>query len=223
VGIARAYLQLGNRTQASAFAALVPASFVYNLRHLDDPSNRGRLGNDIWSFTESRISLVVGPEYRAIADAGDTRIAYVDMKRPAQDGVLNFFRQAKITGWGTSDRLASGLEARYIKVEADRDPAALLTLINERRAVGKQTPMATTTDINALMTELYQQRARDFWLEMKKQGDFVRNPQYTPFVLQTGNNYYKPEVGMVGTQTCFPAPDSERRNNPNWPGHNSGS
>ncbi|MGH7468401.1 MAG: hypothetical protein ACRENP_10500 [Longimicrobiales bacterium] len=217
VALARGHLQNGRKTQASQFAAQVPAAFTYNFLHLDDPSNRGRLGNTVWSFSESRISLVVGPEFRAMADAGDTRIAYTDMRRPAQDGVLNFFRQAKITGWGSPDRAASGLEAQYIKVEADGNAADMLAFINARRAVGRQTVLAATTDMNVLMRELMEQKARDFWLEAKRVGDFRRNPQHVPYIIPTGNNYYKPEVGSVGSQTCFPVPGNEVRNNPNWP------
>jgi starch-binding outer membrane protein, SusD/RagB family len=216
VGIARAQLQLGRKSAASATAASVPASFEYDLLHLDDPSNRNRLGNRVFSFSNARISLVVGPEWRAIADGGDPRIAYVDMGRVAQDGVLEFFRQDKIQGWGDPDRLASGLEARYIKVEADGDPTAMLTLINERRAVGNQTPMAATTDMKALMDELMMQRGRDFWLEGHRLADFRRNPDNVPFIIPTGDNYYKPELGLVGNQTCWPVPKSEKDNNPNW-------
>jgi hypothetical protein len=50
VGIARAHLQAGRRTEASQFASQVPANFTYNLLHLDDASNRGRLGNDYWLY-----------------------------------------------------------------------------------------------------------------------------------------------------------------------------
>jgi len=217
VGIARAHLNAGRKAQASQFAAQVPASFTYNLLHLDDPSNRGRLGNTIWSFSEARISLVTGPEYRAMADAGDKRIAYTDMKRVAQDGQLNFFRQAKITGWGTADRLASGLEAQYIKIEADADPAAMFDFINTRRAAGNQTPIAATTDVAVLMKELMEQKARDFWLENKRIGDLRRNPTSVPYIIPPGNNYYKPELGLVLDQVCWPVAQSERDNNPNFP------
>jgi len=155
VGIARAHLNAGRKAQASQFAAQVPASFTYNLLHLDDPSNRGRLGNTIWSFSEARISLVTGPEYRAMADAGDKRIAYTDMKRVAQDGQLNFFRQAKITGWGTADRLASGLEAQYIKIEADADPAAMFAFIYTRRAAGNPSASQTIWNDNNAMAAPY--------------------------------------------------------------------
>ncbi len=217
VGIARAQLNAGRKAEASAAAAQVPASFTFGLLHLDDPSNRNRLGNRIWSYSESRISLVVGPEYRAMADAGDTRVAYVDMKRVAQDGQLNFFRQNKIKGWGTSDRLASGLEAQYIRIEANADPAAMLTFINERRAAGNESPMAATSDMSVLMKELMEQKSRDFWLEAKRIGDLRRNPDYVPYIIPPGNNYYKPELGLVQSDVCWPVTTDEINNNPLWP------
>jgi hypothetical protein len=242
VGIARAHLQAGRKAQASQFAAQVPASFVYNIVHLDDATNRGRLGNDYWSYSESRISLVVGDEYRSIANCGayfpsdtscvrpqtgadpyrpkatgDPRISYVDMGRTAQDGILRFNRQSKIAGWGSADRLASGLEAQYIKVEADGNPADMLAFINTRRAAGKQAAMATTTDMNALMNELMEQRSRDFWLEAHRMADIRRNPNNVPYVIPPGaNTYYKSGLGAVTAQACWPVPDSEIRNNPAW-------
>jgi starch-binding outer membrane protein, SusD/RagB family len=217
VGIARAHLFVGRKAQASSVAAAVPAAFEYNLLHLDDPSNRGRLGNTIWSFSESRISLVTGPEYRAMADAGDTRIKFTDMGRVAQDGQLRFYRQGKIAGWGSSDRLASGLEAQYIKIEADANPAAMLDFINARRAVGNQAPIAATTDGAILLRELMEQKSRDFWLENKRIGDLRRNGSAVPYIIDPGPTYYKPELGLVQSQTCWPVAQSEMDNNPNWP------
>ena len=216
VGIARAQLQNGRKAEASATAAQVPANFVFNLLHMDDPSNRG-LGNTVWSYSEARISLVTPPEYKAMVAAGDTRIAFVDMKRPAQDGVLNFDRQNKYKGWGDFERLASGLEAQYIKVEADGNAAAMLTFINARRAVGNQTALAATSDMNVLMRELMEQKSRDFWLEGKRVGDLRRNPTHVPYVLPPGDTYYKTAVGLVSTQVCWPMPMSEKQNNPNFP------
>ncbi|HSJ10530.1 MAG TPA: hypothetical protein VK928_11475 [Longimicrobiales bacterium] len=220
VGIARAHLQNGRKPQAAAAAQAAIASgpsFSYVLPHFDDAGNRGRLGNTIWSYSESRISLVVGDEWRAMADAGDPRISYVDMKRPAQDGVLNFFRQNKITGWGSSDRLASALEARYIIEEANMNPATMLAFINERRVVGKQAAFAST-DPQVLLRELMEQKGRDFWLEGKRMADFRRLGHVVPYVLETGPNYYKDvQGGIVGDQTCWPVPQGEINNNPEWP------
>ncbi|HSL71248.1 MAG TPA: hypothetical protein VK864_13460, partial [Longimicrobiales bacterium] len=215
VGIARAHLFAGRKTEAAAAATQVTPSFVYNLVYVDDPANRGRTGNEIETFSASRLSLVVPPEYRAIADAGDPRISYKDTGVLAQDSELWFYRQMKFNGWGIPIRLASGLEARYIVAEATGDINARLTLINERRAVGGQTALASN-DPDVVLAALMEQRALDFWLEGKKMGDYRRNPGFVPFFLPDNSEYYKPGVGEVGSQTCWPVPDAEKRHNPNW-------
>lgn len=219
VHIARAHLQAGRPSQASAAAAAVPADFHFELWHIDDSSNRS-LGNQVWSFSESRISLVVPPVFRAMADAGDPRIAYFDEGRPAQDGVLNFYRQNKLQGWGAADRWASGLEARYIKIEADQDAAAMLSFINERREYGNQDPFPATTDIDVLMTELMEQKTRDFWLESSmRMADFRRVPQYMSYIIPPGTDtYYKPELGIVKANDCWPVTRTECQANPEFGG-----
>lgn len=215
VGIARAHLQAGRKAEAAAAAAVVPDDFVYELWHLDDPANRA-LGNYVWAFSDARISLVVGPEFRAMADAGDPRISYVDMKRPAQDGQLHFFRQDKYKGYGDNERFASGLEARYIEVEAKGDPAEMLAFINERRAAGNQPDLAPTTDMDVLMSELMEQKTRDFWLEGKRLADWRRNPNHVPYIIPPGDNYYKSGLGPVREFNCWDIPQAEIFNNPNW-------
>jgi hypothetical protein len=219
VHIARAHLQAGRKSEASAAAAAVPADFHFELWHLDDSSNRA-LGNDVWSFSEARISLVVPPVFRAMADAGDPRISYVDMGRVAQDGVLQFYRQDKIKGWGSPDRWASGLEARYIKIEADQNAAAMLAFINERRAVGNQGNFPATTNMDLLMTELMEQKTRDFWLESTQRlADFRRVPQYMSYIIPAGQDtYYKPELGVVKDKNCWPVTQAECDNNLNFKG-----
>jgi len=215
VGLARAHLQAGRKAEATAAAKLVAASFVYEFKYVDDAANRGRVGNNVWNYTTSRQSLVVPPEYRAIADAGDPRIKYDDSGRLAQDSELRFYRQQKFPGYGTPIRLASGLEARYIAAEAGGSIAEQLTLINERRAVGNQAPF-DSNDAAAVLAELMEQKARDFWLEGKKMGDYRRNGHAVPYVIADGAEYYKPGVGSMGDQKCYPVPDAERRNNPNF-------
>jgi hypothetical protein len=216
VGIARAHLQAGRGAEAAAAAAQVPDEFEYRLLHLDDPNNRA-LGNNLWNFSESRISLVVGPEFRAMAEAGDPRIGYVDMGRDAQDGILNFFRQDKYKGWADTERFASGLEARYIELEAEQNPGAMLAFINERRAVGNQDPIPATTDMNVLMAELMEQKSRDFWLEGRRLADWRRNGAAVPYILPAGEDtYYKQSLGPVRDINCWSVPEDERQNNPNW-------
>lgn len=214
VGIARAQLQLGRHAAAAATAAAVPAGFSYSLLHIDNSSQRG-LGNQIWAFSESRISLVVGPEFRAMRDAGDTRIAYTDAGRLAQDGELQFFRQAKMPGWASNMRFASKLEADYIAAEASQDAATIQTFVNTRRAAGGKAALSGLS-LTQAMTELMLEKSIDFWLEGHNMRDFRRNPTIYPFVLPSGPNYYKPSLGPVGTDVCWPVPRTEKERNLKW-------
>lgn len=219
VGRARAHLQAGRNADAAADAAQVPENFTFNMVYVDDPSFRGRLGNGVYFYSAggSRESLVVPPVYRAMADAGDTRIRYADAGRFAQDGELRLFTQRKFETWAAPIRLASTLEARYIQAEAELkqgNPARALALITERRTAGNQGAFVGTTN-EAILAELMAQRSRDFWLEAKRFGDWRRNGAAVPNIIPPGNTYYKPQVGTVSDQTCWPIPHAERNANPN--------
>jgi len=90
------------------------------------------------------------------------------------------------------------------------------TFINERRAVGGQDPI-TTSDMNALLDELFEQKARDFWLEGRRIADLRRQGSHVPYIIPPGDTYYKPSLGIVSNQICWPVPDDEYDNNPLWP------
>lgn len=212
VGKGRALLQLGRAGEASQAVSGVPTSFVFNVPFVDDPGNRGRLGNGVFFFSAggSRESFVVPPHYR---EMNDPRITFFDSGRDAQDSTLRLWSQTKFDNWAASIPLASGLEARYIEVEANNNPAEMLAFINERRAVGEQDPIDTTNQ-SELISALMDQRSRDFWLEAKRMGDFRRHGNLVPNILQPGP-YYKENIGDVSDQTCWPLPFSERNANPN--------
>jgi hypothetical protein len=214
VGKGRALLQAGQGSAAASAVANVPDAFVFNVAYVDDAGNRGRLGNGVYFYGAggSRESLVVPPHYRAM---DDPRITFFDSGRNAQDSTLRLWSQSKFGSWAAPIRLASGLEARYIAVEAGQSPTAMLAFINERRAVGGQEPL-TTSNLTELNEALMDQRSRDFWLEAKRMGDTRRQPGRVPNVLQPGA-YYKPNIGDVENQTCWPIPFSERNANPNIP------
>ncbi len=214
VGKGRALLQLGRAGEAAQAVSGVPTSFEYEVAYVDDAGNRGRLGNGVYFYSAggARESLVVPPHYRAM---NDPRITFFDSGRDGQDSTLRLWSQLKYPSWATGIRLASGLEARYIEIEAGQNPAAMLAFINERRAVGEQAALSTTnlTELNAALMD---QRSRDFWLEGKRMGDFRRQGNLVPNILQPGP-YYKDNIGPVENQTCFPMPFSERNANPNIP------
>jgi hypothetical protein len=213
-GLARVLLQRKDYAGAAAAAALVPDDFVYHAIRIDDSSNRG-LGNGVYSASTLGTSVVVPEPYRAL---DDPRVPFTDAGTKAQDGILDLFRPAKYTGYGSPVRIASGLEATYIAAEArlvgSSDPSPALDLIAARRADNGQPAFAGGSNAEVL-AELMDQRARDFWLEAKHLGDWRRNPAATPYVSPAGEEHYK--SGIFGDATCVPVPDSERNANPNFP------
>src|SRR5690606_20576578 len=80
VGMARAYLQVGDFAAAAAAAAAVPADFRYDALKVDDASSRTRLGNTIFYYTAARPNLVVPPYYRVL---GDDRVPFGLLTDPA--------------------------------------------------------------------------------------------------------------------------------------------
>jgi hypothetical protein len=215
VGLGRALLQAGNTAAAVAAVRDVPAAFVFLLYTQDDPANRLRLGNHLWEATVDRASLVVSPEYRAAADAGDMRIQYVDTGLRAYDGFLQMYAQRKYVSWAAPYRLATGLDAKYISIEAAGNASAMLAFVNERRAVGKQPPLSGLTG-DVLLTQFLAQKSLDFWLEGRRMGDFRRHGMLVPNVIPTGATFYKPAAGPVGDDTCFPLPLAETSANSNF-------
>ena len=200
---------------ANTYAALVPAAFVYNAVTVDDASNRA-LGNATYSYDIGGRLIVVPDAYRAL---NDPRVAWRDAGNKAQDTGLQYYQQLKYTGYATPMRIASGLEASYIAAEAQLgsgNSTAAVALIAARRSANSQ-PAFTGTGNAAILAELMNQRAREFWLEMKHLGDWQRNPTATPFVGAAGSPYYKAVQGTFGAATCLPVPLSEIIANPNFP------
>jgi hypothetical protein len=214
-GLARARLQKGDLAGAIEAADAVPAEFVANAIYVDDPQSRGRTSNDVFNLSAGTGQIVAG-DYRAL---DDPRVPYVDAGINAQDGRNRLFRQRKYTTFADPIRVASGLEARYIAAEArlkQGDTAPALDLIAERREAGEQDAF-TGTGSDAILAELMDQRAREFWLEAKHVGDWVRNPTATPYVGAAGTPYYKPAQGAFGASNCLPIPLAEVNANPNFP------
>ena len=93
-----------------------------------------------------------------------------------------------------------------------------VALIAERAAAGSAVDgddFADTPD--DVLTELLDQRARDFYLEGQHMGTWLRNGYETPYVYRPGTAYYAEAGSTVGTQTCLVVPDDEVLNNPNFP------
>jgi hypothetical protein len=212
VGRARAHLQAGRNQQAIADANAVPAGFVLNLNYFDDIGERTRLGNRLWQFSESRTSITVAPAYR---DA-DPRIPFLAPDQHALiafDGITPVFLQQKYPGFASPIRLASKLEADFIRAEAE-GTASQLALITARRAAAGRPAYTGGQDAASVRVEFFEQRAREFWLEGKKLGDLRRAPDAVRNVPVPGAAYFKPGFAPIGNQVCYPIPAAEVENNP---------
>jgi len=218
VGRARAKLQKGDKTGALADASAVPAGFTHMMTYQDDLANRTRLSNALWRGTVDRSVISVPPYYQTT----DPRVLWLPPgKHPynAWDAAAGpYFIQQKYPGYTSSIRLASKLEAEYIAVEASGDITAQRALIDRQRAAAQLPAYGGPSDAMSVLTELFNQKGFDFWLEGKRLADFRRQPvaaaRYVPV---TGTPYWRPNLGNIGAQTCYPLPFVERDNNPNIP------
>ncbi|HEY2067804.1 MAG TPA: hypothetical protein VGG84_17775 [Gemmatimonadaceae bacterium] len=227
VGLARAYLQRGNYTLAQQTAALVPAGFQANLvtsanaATQQTPSGGIYLGNTFYGNTVS--NQITTPQLYRIQDSRLTMDSVTRLGTKTLNG-LKVVDQTKYPGYASPIRLASSLEAQYISAEAQLhgsgNTAAALTLIASRRSAGGQGLYAGGVDTLSVVTELLNQRARDFWLEGKKLGDLRRNPSVSLASVLTdpvGAPYYVPaRIATFGSAFCAPIPPQETNANPNF-------
>ncbi len=215
VGRARAHLQAGRKTEAAADADQVTAGFRHDLLYVDNPAARVRLANTFWRLTLDQAQVVVAAEFRV----DDPRVPWLTpttAQPKANDGITDFYQQGKWRSYGAPIRLASKIEADYIAAEA-RGTAAMLSLIAARRAANNQPAYSGGTDDASVLTELMEQRGREFYLEGKRLGDLRRNPANVLHVPAPGSAYFKPGLNPIGNMVCLPIPTSESTTNPNFP------
>jgi hypothetical protein len=219
VGLARAYLQLGDNAHAAQTASLVPPSYVANVVTSANVSTQGTLGNQFYLNTLQ--GQIVAP---GLYRMGDRRVSIDSTRKGGTLNGLPYIVQAKFNSYGDPIRLASGLEAQYISAEAalhgSSNTAPAISLVNARRAAADAQAYAGGTDTTSAIAELLSQRARDFWLEGKKLGDLRRNPSVPLGSVLTdpvGAPFYAPsKTKLFGSSFCTPIPPQETNANPNF-------
>ncbi|HKV49686.1 MAG TPA: hypothetical protein VJO52_00655 [Gemmatimonadaceae bacterium] len=219
VGLARAYLQMGDFANAAATAALVPPGFVINVVTTTNTSTLGSLANT-YVFNALQGQIIAPKLYRI----GDPRMPIDSTTPGATLNQLPYVIQAKYTSYADPIRLGSGLEAQYIQAEAEIHASSAtsdaLALIGARRAAGNQSAYSGGTDTLSVLSELLNQRARDFWMEGKKLGDLRRNPSVPLSAVLTdpvGAPFYTNSGGgPFGATFCAPIPPQETDANPNF-------
>ncbi len=220
VGAARAALKLGDATLARSYASQVPAAYE-KLAYYS--SNTVRENNALNALTHaSGASLGMYVRFQGLNDPRVPQPATTQLGLTG-GSIYTPLTPYMYTGWvatGAAPRIdvnfdikfATGLEAQYVLAETDGPTPATLNFVNQRRAVGGQGAVALTGA--ALMTELANQRARDFYLTGQRLGDLRR-------YLKAGNDMFPAGTyplfnDSYGTLKCLIVPLSEKAGNPNY-------
>lgn len=220
VGAARASLKSGDLAKARSYAALVPDAYeklAYYSANSVRENNIMNSGIRVTGAWQSMAAPFLG--------LGDPRVPQsTTTKTGLQQGILWLpLRPSQYSGWvatgtpGTIDitsnvRFASGLEARYIGIEADGPNAAMLTFVNARRAIGGKA--AVTLAGAELLAEFRMQRGIDFYLTGQRLGDLRRYKAAGTDLFPKGK--YPVNADVYGSATCFIVPLSEKTGNPNY-------
>lgn len=234
VGLARTELQDGQLAAAITAADSVPAGFVHNLDYMDDLASRFRVANRMFFYVRDRGSIAVAPIWRVGAQLPPAEVQDSEPRLPwrvtastndfapqdafyGSDRGVPYAIQMKYSAYNTPVRLASKLEADYIRAEA-LGTGDQLALITARRAANGQPPYSGGGgDADSIRTEFFTQKGFEFYLEGKRLGDFRRSPAHIIGVPVPGATYWKPGFAPIGSQTCYPLPITETDNNPNFP------
>ncbi|HJP84930.1 MAG TPA: hypothetical protein VJ852_03020 [Gemmatimonadaceae bacterium] len=220
VGAARAALKMGDPTLSRSYATQVPATYE-KLAYYS--SNTVRENNALNALTHAAgASLGMFSRFQGLNDPRVPQPASTQLGLTGGN-IYTPLTPYMYTGWvatGTAPRIdvnydikfATGLEAQYDIAEADGPTATTLNFVNARRAVGGQGAVALTGA--ALMTELANQRARDFYLTGQRLGDLRRYAKAGNDMFPTGT--YPLFNDSYGTNECFIVPLSEKAGNPNY-------
>jgi hypothetical protein len=221
VGRARARLNQGNTAGARDDALLVPSGFVRNATYSAEPARRRNVVN-----SQMYVGLFssVDPSFRGLMFGGvaDSRVVVQDAGRNGQDGATRVWRATKYPAINTPIPIASYDEAQLIIAEVDaaagtpEGTASAVGIINalHTRANLPQYAGGTAAEVQAQVRE---ERRRELFLEGHRLNDIIRfNVTLSPAAGTT----YPGKGGVygshVGSQACFPLPDIEKNNNPNF-------
>ncbi len=219
VGAARASLKVGDLAKARAYALLVPAGYEKLALY---SANSVRENNQVHRPARTADPFVgVHPTFLGLNDPRVPALATARLGLNSNP-IFPPQRPFMYSGWssaavGTIDittnmKFATYLEALYVIAEADGATPATLAFVNTRRAAGNQAPVSLTGA--ALITELRNQRARDFFLTGQRLGDLRRYLAAGTDLFPKGK--YPVFTDFYGENKCFIVPLSEKAGNPNY-------
>ncbi len=223
VGAARAYLDLNNKAQALTYAqAVTPAwtsdaapGFQYWASFLENSvdnrwwqiaaraaggGNR-EVGLDATPFdglVDPRVPQQKMPVMDGTGGSGTTGGVNVPMSSQFFSTYTGTLPGGEITK-SSGLRIASAIEARYVVAEAQGPSTENIAFLNNRRALGGMSALATTIDATTYRNALIEQRARDLFLDTHRVGDLRRYKKYYSLDFWTHGKYLSTTL-QYGTQ-----------------------
>jgi len=201
----------GNWAGAVADAALVPANFVY-LGFFS--TNSTRENNSLVQETYIRREFsVYGSQWAQVFK--DPRVPWDTIKttsgaiQKGQDGLTNYFRQAKYKDLGSDIPVTKGAEMLMIRAEnalRGGDIAGAWAFINQQRAVYAMAPLTAPADVATAWPILEKEKGAVLWLEGRRLGDLRR------WYAETGPAH---NGFLEGRDKCIPISLNELQTNPN--------
>ena len=217
VGRARALANMNNLQAAATDAALVPATFVYNLT--PGTSTSTRRTNFVFQHTGQNSYSSIDPSFRAVTINGapDPRVAVTNTGRVGTAPNVQVWTANKHSTLASVMPIAKYAEAQLIVAEAKvaaNDLAGAATAINNARNTRAGMPQYDATGQTAAQVrdQIIEERRRELFLEGHRMGD-MRRFQIAPN--PAVGSPYAAGGGTYGDQKCFPLPDVEKINNPN--------
>jgi hypothetical protein len=239
VGLARAYLGMGNWTKAIEFGKKVPASFSAAVGYVADPDFGKWQTYNLYNRVAGLRSITefsLGYSDEMYGTMRDLRVPFetdsvrkMFDSRPRDRFAHLPYQPSSFTQWTPGGknlmsqdagiRFASGLEARYIVAEASLNggtggmtTAEVLALVNERRQAGAG--VANPYTGATLIVELREQRKLDFMLAGFRMPDLLRYERFNGVDLwpkgQMEGFLNHDWVQLYGTSKCWPIGASER-------------
>lgn len=213
LGRARTQLDLGNSAAAAIDAALIPSGFVVNIGHDATVLRRQNL---VFIHTQqSNYSSVDTSIQNKFAATRDPRIAVTSTGKVGSDAKTLVVYPNKDATVTSVQALAKYSEAQLIIAENFANTGNLggaVGIINTLEAANGQ-PAFNPSPLTkaAVVTQIIEERRREFFLEGHRLGDIRRYG--LPPSPAAGAPYVS--GGAYDAQACFPLPDVERINNPN--------
>jgi hypothetical protein len=236
VAAARAALNLNDKPLAIQHASAVPLAFRFSAFYSENSTEENNIVDG--RLRAAVNSSVSGTPFEALVNV-DPRVPIPTTTRTAVGSGQQVFVPRSPSAYSTytgtlpggdfsrasAIRVASGLEARYIRAEAEGPTAENIAFIESRRVIAPgtaNTASATepTTPAN-FYRNLRDQRRRDFYLDAHRLGDLRRyQTQYGAGIEAFSQFQTGPVSGAPGlaytNQYCLPVNLAEMASNPHY-------